>query len=226
MMATVIESKEKQLDIDSIAEYVRDEDGVKPQPKSYAKDLFGSASEVISVARALKSAVLPIHSAATNPVPTKEISIDHINNLQPDVLETLWPGIHQDFSHSVTVKRAPSFYLTLGFMGGAVIALILAGGFTVVSSLFANYSKTPNNIVQTKTTSTTVASDAAPTTNVRTPIAPTYEVKDGDTLAGIALFNYHHVSPRLLDEICKVNNLTDANVLNTGQKLTLPEYHY
>ena len=61
-MATVIESKEKQLNVDSISEYVRDEDATKPQNKSYAKDLFDSASEVISVARAIKSAVLPVHA--------------------------------------------------------------------------------------------------------------------------------------------------------------------
>jgi hypothetical protein len=33
------------------------------------------------------------------------------------------------------------------------------------------------------------------------------------------------VSPRLLDEICKSNNLRNANVLSLGQKLNLPEYH-
>ena len=61
---------------------------------------------------------------------------------------------------------------------------------------------------------------------LKLPLVATYEVQEGDTLAAIALSNYKHVSPRLLDEICKANNLTDANVLNTSQKLTLPEYHY
>lgn len=225
-MATVIESKEKQLDVDSIAEYVRDEDTTKSQPKSYIKDSFNPASEVISVARALKSAVLPVQTSGGGGQSQRAaIPGENVNSSKPDVLETLWPGVHQDFSHSVTVKRAPSYYLTLGFMGGAVIALIVAGSFTAISSFFANYIKASSALNQNKV-STTVASDATSNTGVRVPLASTYEVQDGDTLAGIALQNYKHISPRLLDEICKANNLTDANVLSTGQKLVLPEYHY
>ncbi len=225
-MATVIESKEKQLDVDSISEYEREEDAAKPQAKSHTKDLFKPASEVISVARAIKSVVLPVQAGGVGQSQGAAGSIDNVNSSIPDVLETLWPGIHQDFSHSVTVKRAPSYYLTLGFMGGAIIALIVAWSFTSISSLFANYGKASSTLNQNKITSTTVASDAASNTGVRLPLASTYEVQDGDTLAGIALQNYKHISPRLLDEICKANNLTDANVLNTGQKLVLPEYHY
>jgi nucleoid-associated protein YgaU len=225
MMATVIESEQKQLDVDSISEYEREDDAAKPQIKSYAKDLLGSASEVISAARALKSAVLPMQAGTVCQSPIDR-SIDNINNPKPDVLETLWPGIQQDFSHSVTVKRTPSYYLTLGFMGGAVIALIIAWGFSAVSTFFSNYGKVPSALNENKTTSSTVAVETTANASTRVPIASTYEVQDGDTLAGIALANYKHVSPRLLDEICKVNNLTDANVLSTGQKLVLPEYHY
>lgn len=222
-MVTVIESEQEQLDIDSISEYVRDQSETKVQSKSYAKDLFESAGEVMSVARAIKSAVLPTHPE--NESRTPDICIDNnVSSDKPDVLETLWPGVHHDFSHSVTVKRTPSYYLTLGFMGGAVLALILAWGFSAVSSLFANFGKvSPNVVTQNK------ATNSAPetlNTSVKTPIASTYEVKEGDTLAAIALQNYKHVSPRLMDEICKANNLTDANVLNLGQKLVLPEYHY
>jgi nucleoid-associated protein YgaU len=57
------------------------------------------------------------------------------------------------------------------------------------------------------------------------PGSGSYQVQTGDTLAGIALKNYKRVSPRLLDEICKANNLRNANVLSLGQKLALPEYH-
>ena len=57
------------------------------------------------------------------------------------------------------------------------------------------------------------------------PLATTYEVQSGDTLAVIALRNYKHASPRLLDEICRANGMRNANVLSLGQKITLPEYH-
>ncbi len=225
-MATVIDSKEKHLDVDSISEYVREENAAKPHAKLHTKDLFGSASEVISVARAIKSVVLPVQPSGSGQAQKVAQSLDNVNNQQPDVLETLWPGVHQDFSHSMTVKRAPSYYLILGFVGGAFIALALAWSFTTVSSLLSNYGKTSSILSQNKVASTTEAVDANSNTGVRVPLAPTYEVKEGDTLAGIALQNYKHISPRLLDEICKANNLTDANVLNAGQKLILPEYHY
>jgi LysM repeat protein len=62
------------------------------------------------------------------------------------------------------------------------------------------------------------------TADVIMPTTPTYEVKTGDTLAGIALIAYKRASPRLLDEICRANNMRNANVLSLGQKLVLPEY--
>ena len=37
-------------------------------------------------------------------------------------LEALWPGVNQDFLHDS--KKSPSFYLTLGFMAGAIISSI------------------------------------------------------------------------------------------------------
>ena len=46
----------------------------------------------------------------------------------------------------------------------------------------------------------------------------------GDTLAAIALREYKRVSPRLLDEICRNNGLKNANFLNLGQKINLPNY--
>lgn len=225
MMATVIESKEKQIDIDTISEYEREEEIVKPQTKSYAKDIFDSASEVISVAKAIKSAVRSNQSAGMADISIGNC-IESVKNLEPDVLETLWPGVHHDFSHSVSLKRAPSYYLTLGFAGGAVIALIIVWSYTTLSSFFSNFGKMGNNVSQSKLANPTVAAEANSGTGVRVPAVPIYTVQDGDTLAAIALRNYKHVSPRLLDEICKANNMTDANVLSTGHKLTLPEYHY
>ncbi len=102
MMASAIESKQSDFDIDFISEYEREDDVSKPQTKSYAKDLLGSASEVISVARAIKSAVLPIQTGISQS-PSIDNSIENVKSANPDVLETLWPGVHQDFSHSVTV---------------------------------------------------------------------------------------------------------------------------
>ncbi len=220
-MAPVTETKQEQFDTETISEYVREQKVEKPQPRSYSQDFLNSASEVISVAKAIKSAVVP---GAIDLDDETDI-LGSANKVKPDVLETLWPGVHHDFSHNIHVKRPPSYYLMLGFMGGAIIALVGAWSFSVISSLVSNYGKTNTTLAQPKT-STTQTAAVAGASGVKIPLVSVYQVQEGDTLAGIALQNYKHVSPRLLDEICKANNLTDANVLVLGQKLTLPEYHY
>jgi nucleoid-associated protein YgaU len=57
------------------------------------------------------------------------------------------------------------------------------------------------------------------------PLFASYTVKNGDTLASIALQAYKRATPRLLDEICKANGMRNANVLQLGQSLNLPAYH-
>jgi nucleoid-associated protein YgaU len=43
-------------------------------------------------------------------------------------------------------------------------------------------------------------------------------------MAAIAIKEYGRATPRLLDSICKANNLRNANFLQLGQSLTLPDY--
>lgn len=143
-------------------------------------------------------------------------------------LEALWPGVSQEFLHHAP-KKGPSFYLTIGFMAGAVVSLLAAWGISCVSHLAAAPQSGKEIVVAAAGKQ---APNAVPTTGVPAddaatilPVSPTYEVAAGDTLAGIALKNYHRVTPRLLDEICKANNMRNANVLSLGQKLVLPEYH-
>jgi LysM repeat protein len=147
-------------------------------------------------------------------------------------LEALWPGVNQDFLHDS--KKSPSFYLTLGFMAGAVISLIGVWGYSIVSHTVIAANDASKKIVvagQPSESGTAGAMAAAtPTTTnvggseVVTPAYAEWEVKTGDTLAAIALSAYKRVSPRLLDEICKANTMRSANVLSLGQKLVLPQY--
>jgi LysM repeat protein len=209
------DSEREQLDIESISEYVR-------ESKSRTRAFLQTASIVTPGQRAVKTSVVP----AVLPLGI-DTSEDAEGSPKPDILETLWPGLHhQDFSHSV--KRTPSFYLTLGFMGGAVIALFIVWGFYFFSSFFAHYGKLSSAWPQSKTISGSgqqvAPASGASSTEVLVPLVSTYEVQTGDTLAAIALRNYKHISPRLVDAICKANNMTDANVLGLGQKIVLPEY--
>lgn len=154
-------------------------------------------------------------------------------------LEALWPGVNHDFLQPS--RRAPSFYLTIGFMAGAVVSLAAAWAY----SFFTGGATMPGAPAQKKIVVAGERSGAVATVKgqiasengrgssrpimvdgaeVIVPAYSTYEVKSGDTLAAIAIKAYRKVSPRLLDEICRANGMRNANVLNLGQKLVLPEY--
>jgi hypothetical protein len=155
-------------------------------------------------------------------------------------LETLWPGVNQDFLH--VPKRGAGFYLTTGFVAGVVVTLVGVCSFSVVSRMSSTPPVAHKVIVSEGKAAVGVKSAVASenatahtgTVLTRMPVAnsaelvvpanPTYVVGTGDTLAGIALKNYKRVSPRLIDAICKANGMKNANVLALGQTVTLPDY--
>lgn len=163
-------------------------------------------------------------------------------------LETLWPGTHAsnhyDFIHVPQSKRSSVLFLSVGFVAGVITTVMCSSLFTIFSG--GNNADAVSNLdpdkkivlaegagkassqgkVKSKDASTTVVTKAnlTNTQEVIVPVTSTYEVKEGDTLAGIALHAYKRVSPRLLDTICKANNMRNANVLTLGQKIVLPEY--
>jgi LysM repeat protein len=163
-------------------------------------------------------------------------------------LETLWPGVGQDFLQA-NEQRGPGFYLSLGFFAGAVMSLAGLWFYAWLThsslSYIPNLSSAKKMIVtaarsvasnkvasshsaQASTTSsaevTTLVPTGANSADLVVPAFSIYEVKTGDTLAVIAGKAYHRVSPRLLDAICRANGLHSADVLSLGQKLNLPEY--
>lgn len=176
-------------------------------------------------------------------------------------LETLWPGNHHpDMQHNdflPPIKRSASMYLTVGFMAGAAVSLVVVWAI----SLF-NHAETPTTAQITQPASKkivvatsskrnampTPAAQPAPITvapaiaskpsapaiaqkptedvipELIIPTTSSYVVANGDTLAGIVYKTYKRVSPRLLDTICKANGMRSADVLELGQKLSLPQY--
>jgi LysM repeat protein len=204
-MVTATESKQEQLDLETISEYVRE---------SKPRELPGSTNKGLSPVpntdtKASHSTLLPFKNISTPQAP------------ETDVLETLWPGIHHhDFAQTIK-KKPPVFYMISGFVAGTIVVSLMVWCFSIISSLFAHNNIVPVGVSANKTDS---ASSGLANGKVLVPLVATYEVQDGDTLAAIALRNYKHISPRLLDAICRANNLTDANVLSSGQKISLPEY--
>lgn len=215
-------SEREKLEYESLPEYVR-------EPRVTTRDSY-----------AAKKATVP-----QAPVKPASVYTEEFEKPLPKAaeLDALWPGVSADFIHSS--RRGPSFYLTIGFLGGAVASLILVGGFSLVSAMVS--SPQSKSIVTAQGNSSTTSQmrsgiGTAGGTNTASPQVgsaagaavgageaimpnvPTYEVQTGDTLAGIALKTYHRATPRLLDEICRANGMRNANVLSLGQKLTLPEY--
>jgi LysM repeat protein len=211
-MATVMNSEKDPAEIETLPEYIRESKGrsretfefatPRYQTKEYATDRY-----------------------QTEPVATAEAEPEAPGSSKGDMLETLWPGVHHELAQQPG-KRSASFYLTVGFMAGAVISLIGVWMLGTVSPMVTNMGKPSAPAVVTQNSKSTV-STAEPKSSGDTivPAASTYEVQSGDTLAAIAFRNYKHCSPRLLDEICQANKLSSANVLNLGQKIVLPEYH-
>jgi len=219
VMTTVASRDRDTIEIEPLPEYVREESAYKKEVSNAMPSLNPSSSNNTS------SGSYERWERSSSPVVETE-------EQHSDVLEALWPGVHHDFERAAsTTKRGPSFYLTIGFMGGAIVSMLGIWGFSSVSSVVANAGqRTDKQIVQGQPSkdqagAQQTAQASAAGGDLIVPLATTYEVQSGDTLAVIALRNYKHASPRLLDEICRANGMRNANVLSLGQKITLPEYH-
>jgi LysM repeat protein len=207
-------SEREKLEFDSVPEFVR-------EPRSSARDSYSaniaSSSDELDIIRPTSK-----HSSTALPKSAE--------------LEALWPGVSHEFLHSAP-RRGPSFYLCIGFMAGAICSMVAICGYSAVTQIAANKTAgtkeilvaqgqagVKGSVVDSRGTGVTTLSTTSGEPEVIVPLNPTYEVGSGDTLAAIALKNYKRATPRLLDEICKANNMRNANVLNLGQKLALPEY--
>lgn len=218
----MITDREK-LEFESLPEFVREP---RPARETYASKTAAAPSPIYN----------PIPQLAT-PAPPAPVSAPQEGAREPQAalpksaeLETLWPGVSHEFFHAAP-RKGPSFYLTIGFALGALVSWLGVFGYSAVSHLASNTAPGKEILVaQSQQPGHATESGAAvsPTPadgETIVPLSAIYQVASGDTLAGIALKNYHRATPRLLDEICRANNMRNANVLNLGQKLSLPEYH-
>jgi hypothetical protein len=243
-MTALLKYEQEKIDFDSLPEYVRESEHTSRDAFvniSY-KALAARASNVFASSRHSAS-----HTGSIEHVTPKAIARDSQRDTggfarvtsdqvtygdapRTDELEALWPGVHHDFLHSP--KRTPSFYMMLGFMGGAFVSMIAVWAFSGMSTIIAhNPGKTAPVAVAGQPGAAQQAAPAVATapqgsdpSAVLVPAHPTVVISTGDTLAAIALREYKRVSPRLLDEICRSNGLKNANFLNLGQKISLPNY--
>ncbi|MBY0356833.1 MAG: LysM peptidoglycan-binding domain-containing protein [Candidatus Obscuribacterales bacterium] len=203
-------TEQEKLDFDSVPEYIRES---RPSLRDSLRDVHSNKSYL------LDDEDEPLAKSAE--------------------LETLWPGLSTDFLHGAHNKKQPSFYWGIGFASGVSATVVFAAIVFGLMHLFAAATDPhgPAKIVlsqgksaaQGKQAQVVVATRTANTYSdnpqVIAPLFCSYTVKDGDTLAGIALQAYKRATPRLLDAICRANGMKSAHVLSLGQTLTLPEYH-
>lgn len=184
-----------------------------------------------SLIKATPKAAEVDHTKAPSPKDVQTFLNSSPEAPKADELEALWPGVHHDLSHAIAAKRTPSFYIMMGFIGGAVASLVFVWMFSFTSQQIANNESAADkpilmaksDVVGDDQATPITAKNADPNAEL-VPISRSYEVKSGDTLVSIALKNYRKVTPRLIDAIVEKNNLKNANVLNLGQKLDLPVY--
>lgn len=198
-------SEREKLEFESLPEFIR-------EPYQPVKEPYAQPS-------AVKRAYTPSKRSLLEDLEDEEIPLPKTAEL-----EALWPGVNHDFLQAP--RKTPSFYLSIGFLAGAVVSLLVCWIFAAFNHVPANVSKLIDKKIfwAGGTSKSNQAVPQAAAGDVIVPAYPTYEVKDGDTLAGIALQAYKRVSPRLLDEICRANEMRSAHVLRLGQKLILPEY--
>ena len=228
----VISEREK-LEFESLPEFIR-------EPYSAGREAYIPVTSVHSSKRDSKFVSIyenfdPVDvksSPATNRFPELDNQIDELEHPKNEALDTLWPGVDHDFFQPN--RRTPSFYLTIGFIAGAFLSLLGVCGYSCINHaiVVGSFGEGGKKIVVAGGQAATqkAADNGAHTTvvngtEVLRPVFTSYEVKSGDTLAGIAFKAYKRVSPRMLDEICKANSMRSANVLSLGQQLVLPEYH-
>ena len=221
-MTTTIDCERETIDFDSIHEYLRDN---QLPSRDAAVSMSSNAFNQRQVTQTTAAVEEPRDEAPVHHVAQQSQQSPTAG--KADELETLWPGVHHDFPQH-TVQRSASFYISVGFAAGAVASIVgIIGFFSIQHLTTTAKANTDTSKVMVAGAPQTVAPGGTATASgdVLVPSSGTYQVQAGDTLAGIAVKNYKRVSPRLLDEICKANNMRNANVLSLGQKILLPEYH-
>jgi len=138
-------------------------------------------------------------------------------------IDLLWSGVQKGIQkvHSATKgasQKSPVVYLAIGFIAGVIFMSIV----TLIVSISAMAPKTVSEI-ENKTEKVAVIGEdsiegAAPVVESREK----YVVKSGDTLNGIAYRFYGRYNEAKIQEIQKINNITNPASLKVGQELIIP----
>lgn len=132
-------------------------------------------------------------------------------------LDLLW----KNFKVNQKSEKSPNVYLTVGFVAGVVVMLILSVliGLTArgINSVKEN---TVTPVKKEKLSFSFIPSSQKTEEDVA--VNEVYTVQDGDTMEAILIRFYGSYSKEKEALVLKTNNMTNPNKLSIGQQLTIP----
>jgi len=140
-------------------------------------------------------------------------------------LDLLWGAAHKGLQkvHNATkgtIQKSPAVYLTIGFIAGVIFmcCMILIVSISTIAPKAATEieAKTNANNVAVIGTETTTAKVEPAVTNEK------YIIKKGDTINGISYRFYGKYDEAKIQEIQRINNITNPNAMRIGQELLIP----
>ncbi len=132
-------------------------------------------------------------------------------------LDALYNSIERGLKRQPS-KKTPAAYLTIGFFAGAIFMLLMVGIISLGSM------GTKNTGIPETSTMTVAPSKEAQVADVEpTGLAEEkYTIKAGDTLDKIALRFYGKYDSKKIEQIQKINNITNPTAIQIGQVIIIP----
>ena len=136
-------------------------------------------------------------------------------------LDLLWGGVQKGIQkvHNATkgsIQKSPAVYLMIGFIAGIVFMcgiLLIVSISTIVPKAASNIESKNVAVIGTETP---VAKAEPIVTNEK------YIIKKGDTINGISYRFYGKYDEAKIQEIQRINGITDPTTMRIGQELLIP----
>lgn len=139
-------------------------------------------------------------------------------------LDLLWDGVHKGIqkvrsaAKGGTNQKSPVTYLLMGFIAG----VLFMSGIILIVSVCSSIPNKAAEKIEAKSEVALIGNEGYSQNVQEAPAMEEYIIKKGDTLNGIALRFYGRYNEAKIQEIQKINNITNPAALRVGQKLNIP----
>lgn len=136
-------------------------------------------------------------------------------------LDLLWGSAHRGVQkvHNIASSaqpKSPAVFLAIGFVAGVLFTCLVV---LIVSALSVNPKEISPNV---ESNVAIISEDGSGASAESSVTEEKYVVKDGDTLNGIAYRFYGKYNEEKINEIQRINNITNPASLRIGQELIIP----